>query len=106
VAFYPSGDTPDASSERKRPRRSTASSNGDRGESRRARHSLPLIPLREAVLFPQALAPLSVGRESSLNALEEATKRGRHILVAAQRDPAQDHVGEADIYGWGTVGEI
>jgi ATP-dependent Lon protease len=73
---------------------------------KRERKSLPLIPLREAVLFPQALAPLSVGRESSLNALEEATKRGRHILVAAQRDPAQDQVGQADMYGWGTIGEI
>ena len=68
--------------------------------------TLPLIPLREAVLFPQALAPLSVGRESSLTALEEATKRGRHILVTAQREPTQDDVGAADIYDWGTLAEI
>jgi ATP-dependent Lon protease len=72
----------------------------------RGRKSLPLIPLREAVLFPQALAPLSVGRESSLTALEEATKRGRHILVAAQREPTQDEIGAGDIYEWGTLAEI
>jgi ATP-dependent Lon protease len=70
------------------------------------RRTLPLIPLREAVLFPQALAPLSVGRETSLAALEEATKRGRQILVAAQRDPSTDEVGESDVYQWGTLGEI
>ncbi|MEA2645793.1 MAG: ATP-dependent Lon protease [Chloroflexota bacterium] len=70
------------------------------------RKSLPVIPLREAVLFPQALAPLSVGRESSLMALEEATRRGREILVVAQREPGQDQVGQADVFGWGTLGEI
>jgi ATP-dependent Lon protease len=70
------------------------------------RPSLPLIPLREAVLFPQALAPLSVGRESSLAALEEATQRGRLILVAAQRDPGVDEVATGDVFGWGTLSEI
>jgi ATP-dependent Lon protease len=68
--------------------------------------SLPVIPLREAVLFPGALAPLSVGREASLAALEEASKRGRHILVVAQKEPSQDIVGADDVYTWGTVGEI
>ncbi|HEY8739379.1 MAG TPA: LON peptidase substrate-binding domain-containing protein, partial [Candidatus Dormibacteraeota bacterium] len=67
---------------------------------------LPVIPLREAVLFPGALAPLSVGREASLAALEEAGKRGRHILVVAQKEPGQDLVGADDVYLWGTVGEI
>jgi ATP-dependent Lon protease len=78
----------------------------DSSRAARRRKSLPLIPLREAVLFPQALAPLSVGRESSLTALEEATKRGRHILVTAQRDPGQDEIAAGDIYGWGTLAEI
>ncbi|MEA2684236.1 MAG: ATP-dependent Lon protease [Chloroflexota bacterium] len=68
--------------------------------------TLPVIPLREAVLFPGALAPLSVGREASLAALEEAGKRGRHILVVAQKEPSQDLVGPEDVYTWGTVGEI
>jgi ATP-dependent Lon protease len=72
----------------------------------KGRRSLPLIPLREAVLFPHAMAPLSVGRESSLNALEAATKRGKQILVAAQRDPAQDQVGPGDVFEWGTLSEI
>jgi ATP-dependent Lon protease len=68
--------------------------------------TLPVIPLREAVLFPGALAPLSVGREASLAALEEAGKRGRHILVVAQKEPSQDLVGPDDVYTWGTIGEI
>jgi ATP-dependent Lon protease len=68
--------------------------------------TLPVIPLREAVLFPGALAPLSVGREASLAALEEAGKRGRHILVVAQKEPSLDIVGPDDVYPWGTVGEI
>jgi ATP-dependent Lon protease len=49
---------------------------------------------------------LSVGRESSLTALEEATRRGRHILVTAQRDPGQDEISAGDIYEWGTLAEI
>ncbi|MHB8507528.1 MAG: endopeptidase La [Candidatus Dormibacteria bacterium] len=77
-----------------------------RKRGRRTAKSLPLVPLREAVLFPHALAPLSVGRESSLAALEEATRRGRYILVAAQRDAATDQVGPEDVYEWGTLGEI
>ncbi|MFN2462888.1 MAG: LON peptidase substrate-binding domain-containing protein, partial [Candidatus Dormibacteria bacterium] len=72
----------------------------------RKQRSLPVIPLREAVLFPGALAPLSVGREASLAALEAAGNRGRLILVVAQKDAGQDIVGPEDIYGWGTIGEI
>ena len=89
-----------------RPKQRAARSKPRGGGTGNARRSLPLIPLREAVLFPQALAPLSVGRESSLMALEEATRRGRQILVTAQREPSQDQVGQADVYGWGTLGEI
>ena len=109
MSFSPPRAKPDSNPERKRPRRAEsgpAPEKGDQQSRHAERKSLPLIPLREAVLFPQALAPLSVGRENSLNALEEATRRGRQILVAAQRNPVQDEVGQADIYGWGTLGEI
>ena len=95
--------------ETRKPRRAAGAEPADGAAERRpksARRSLPLIPLREAVLFPGALAPLSVGRETSLVALEEATKRGSKIVVAAQREANQDQVGEADVYGWGTLGEI
>jgi pyrimidine operon attenuation protein/uracil phosphoribosyltransferase len=107
LSFIPPSEKSESTPPKKRTRRPAAASEGGDQKSRRSgRKSLPLIPLREAVLFPQALAPLSVGRENSLNALEEATRRGRKILVAAQRNPVQDHVGQADIYGWGTLGEI
>jgi ATP-dependent Lon protease len=90
--------------ERKQP---AAAAEAPRTEDQPAEpRSLPLIPLREAVLFPQALAPLSVGRETSLAALEEATARGRLILVAAQRDAGVDQVGPGDIHTWGTLSEI
>ena len=102
----PKSETPET---RPRSRRASAAAPENSGGEQikmRGRKSLPLIPLREAVLFPQALAPLSVGRETSLTALEEATKRGRHILVAAQREPTLDDIGAGDIYEWGTLAEI
>jgi ATP-dependent Lon protease len=107
LSFIPPGRAPELTPSPRRGRRAAdTSDHRDRPSRRSGRRSLPLIPLREAVLFPQALAPLSVGRENSLNALEEATRRGREILVAAQRNPVQDDVGQADIYPWGTLGEI
>ena len=108
MSFLPRSK-PESPAPRYRPRRVSAAeperAPADRSRAR-GKKSLPLIPLREAVLFPQALAPLSVGRESSLTALEEATKRGRHILVTAQRDPGQDEITAGDIYEWGTLAEI
>ena len=96
---------PSPSRPRRAPRPESEGSRTNRSAPQNKK-SLPLIPLREAVLFPQALAPLSVGRESSLTALEEATRRGRHILVTAQRDPGQDEISAGDIYEWGTLAEI
>ncbi|HXA41325.1 MAG TPA: endopeptidase La [Candidatus Solibacter sp.] len=107
MTFSPRSN-PEPTDPAKRGRKSAAAEADTSGEQikTRGRKSLPLIPLREAVLFPQALAPLSVGRESSLTALEEATKRGRHILVAAQREPSQDEIAAGDVYEWGTLAEI
>jgi len=58
-----------------------------------ARISSRFLPLRETVLFPQAVLPLSSGRASSVRLIEEAVRASRLIGVVTQRDPAADEQG-------------
>jgi len=68
---------------------------------------IPLLALRDIVIFPQMVVPLFVGREKSVRALEEAEKRDdKRIMLAAQKDAKTHHPGAADIFEVGTVGEI
>jgi ATP-dependent Lon protease len=67
---------------------------------------LPLLPLRDIVVFPQMVVPLFVGREKSVRALEEAMARDRTLLLSAQRDAKADSPGEEDIHPVGTIGSI
>ena len=67
---------------------------------------VPLLPLRDIVVFPYMVVPLFVGREKSVRALEEAMERGRALLLSAQRDARADNPGEGDIYDVGTLGVI
>jgi ATP-dependent Lon protease len=67
---------------------------------------IPLLPLRDIVVFPHMVVPLFVGREKSVRALEEAMQRGRELLLAAQRDAKKDEPGPEDIYEVGTLGGI
>ena len=67
---------------------------------------MPLLPLRDVVVFPQMILPLFVGREKSINALESAMKCEKEIFLAAQREPENDSPGEDDIYNIGTIGTI
>ncbi len=67
---------------------------------------VPLLPLRDVVVFPHMIVPLFVGRERSINALESAMKYGKEIFLAAQRNAENDNPEEEDIYGVGTVGSI
>ena len=68
---------------------------------------LPLVPLREAVVFPKLVIPLGVGREKSVNAITAAMAEEKHyILLAAQKDAEVDDVVPDQIYGVGTVAEI
>ena len=50
--------------------------------------TLPIVPLRDVVVFPHMIVPLFVGREKSIRALEEVVKADRHILLAHDPDPA------------------
>ncbi len=68
--------------------------------------TLPLLPLRDIVVFPHMMVPLYVGRTKSINAVEEAMRGGREILLAAQKKAKTNDPGNEDIYTIGTVGQI
>lgn len=67
---------------------------------------IPLLPLRDVVIFPHMVAPLFVGREKSIRALEEAMKKDKEILLSAQKDAKTNDPNEEDIYKIGTIGTI
>ncbi|NSW97727.1 MAG: endopeptidase La [Deltaproteobacteria bacterium TMED126] len=69
-------------------------------------YTIPLLPLRDVVIFPHMVAPLFVGREKSIRALEEAMKNDKKILLSAQKDAKTNDPGPEDIYPIGTVGSI
>ena len=69
-------------------------------------YSIPLLPLRDVVIFPHMVAPLFVGREKSIRALEEAMKNDKKIILSAQKDAKTNNPGPEDIYHIGTVGNI
>jgi ATP-dependent Lon protease len=64
---------------------------------------LPVLPLRDSVVFPQSLVPLSVGRDGSLRAVEESMAGGKMLGVLMQKDPTRDHPGPNDLHETGTV---
>jgi len=67
---------------------------------------LPLLPVRDIVIFPYMTLPLFVGREGSIAAVEEALARDRHIFLATQRDPSVEEPKVEDLYRTGTVAMI
>lgn len=67
---------------------------------------LPLLPLRDVVVYPHMVLPLFVGREKSIEALEDAMANDKQVLLAAQRHAADDDPGADDIYQVGTVSNI
>jgi ATP-dependent Lon protease len=67
---------------------------------------LPLLPLRDIVVFPHMVVPLFIGRDKSIAALEAALSHERLIFLAAQRDAGTNEPGEEDIFRIGTVAHI
>jgi ATP-dependent Lon protease len=67
---------------------------------------VPLLALRELVVFPQQVVPLFVGREKSVKAIEESQKENKYIMLAAQKDARTSNPGQKDIYSVGTLGEV
>ncbi len=67
---------------------------------------LPMMPIRDMVIFPYMMTPFVVGRESSVRALEEALNGDRKIFLATQHDASIDEPKAEDIYAVGTIGNI
>src|SRR5262249_50165519 len=67
---------------------------------------VPLLPLGDIVVFPHMVVPLFVGRQKSIRALEEAMKKQKFILLAAQKDAKTNDPAEDDIYKVGTLGTV
>ncbi|MBW1740743.1 MAG: endopeptidase La [Deltaproteobacteria bacterium] len=68
--------------------------------------SLPLLPLRDVVVFPHMVVPLFVGRSKSVNALSNAMNLDKNILLATQKNAGIDSPGEKDMYAVGTIGTV
>ncbi|EIJ43316.1 ATP-dependent protease La [Beggiatoa alba B18LD] len=67
---------------------------------------LPVLPLRDVVVYPHMVIPLFVGRAKSIHALEQAMKTDKQILLVAQKNAAEDEPNIEDIYRIGTVSNI
>jgi ATP-dependent Lon protease len=68
--------------------------------------SLPLLPVRDIVIFCDMVLPLFVGREKSIRAVEEGVAKDGLLMLATQKDPAIENPGTEDIYTIGTVGRV
>jgi ATP-dependent Lon protease len=68
--------------------------------------TLPILPLRDVVVFPYMIFPVLVGRESSLRAANEALERGKNIFLVAQKNAAVEEPTPEDVYQHGTVAKI
>jgi ATP-dependent Lon protease len=67
---------------------------------------LIILPVRNTIVFPGAVVPLTIGRKISLAAAEEASRSGRKIGLVMQRDPKVDNPGPADLHTVGTIARI
>jgi len=70
------------------------------------RVTLPLLPLRDVVVYPHIVIPLFVGRPKSIKALEVAMEAGKHILLVAQKSASKDEPTTDDLYHVGSVASI
>ena len=64
---------------------------------------LPVLPLRDVVVYPHMVMPLFVGRKASITALERAMGADKRIILVAQKESSKDHPIKNDIYNIGTV---
>src|SRR2546423_13960795 len=67
---------------------------------------IPLVPLRDDVVFPKLIVPLSVGRRTSIAAITAAMDKDKQGLLVAQKDPQVDDTVEQDLYPIRTIAEI
>ena len=67
---------------------------------------LPLVPLRDVVIFPGVVTPLFVGRDKSINALQKAMADDKSVMLIAQRNADDEDPKKEDLYNIGTVSTI
>src|SRR5579872_6379219 len=70
------------------------------------RRSVPLLPLRDIIVFPHMVSQLFVGRERSINALDAAMARDKDIFLAAQKNAKTNEPTPDDIFSVGTLGTV
>ncbi|WP_404402236.1 endopeptidase La [Idiomarina seosinensis] len=75
-------------------------------EERTEQLAMPVLPLRDVVVYPHMVIPLFVGREKSIRCLEAAMDADKKVFLAAQKDASVDEPGEEDIYSVGTVATL
>jgi len=73
---------------------------------RSERIEIPVLPLRDVVVYPHMVIPLFVGREKSIHCLEAAMEKDKQVLLVAQKDAATDEPAVEDLYTVGTVSNI
>jgi ATP-dependent Lon protease len=71
-----------------------------------ATETLPVLPLRDIVVFPHMIVPLFVGREKSIKALEEVMREDKRIMLVAQKNPGDDDPAVDTIYEIGTLAQV
>ncbi len=81
-------------------------SSRDQKDKKSAKITVPLLPLRDVIIFPHMVVPLFVGREKSINALEECVNKKLDLFLVAQRQATTVSPGENDIFEVGTLGTI
>ena len=69
-------------------------------------NELPVLPLRDIVIYPFMIVPLFVSREKSIRAVDEALSENRMILLASQKDLDKEEPAAADLYSVGTAAVI
>src|ERR1051325_5858341 len=67
---------------------------------------LPLLPIRDIVIYPYMMLPLFVGRDVSIRAVEESLSRDRLIFLVSQKNSAEENPNPADIHRVGTIASI
>lgn len=67
---------------------------------------LPVLPLKNMVVFPSTIVPIYVGRDISIKAIELSSEYDRKILIVTQKESELDEINPEDLYDMGTVGEI
>src|ERR1044072_7949168 len=68
--------------------------------------TLPMLPVRDIVVFPYMILPLYVGRDASIRAVEESLAKNRLIFLASQKEITEENPSEASIYKVGTIAMI